>query len=99
VIAILWDKQYNLGNMYREGRGVEKNEAETIKWYRMAADNGDASAQYNLGVAYATGMGVPENTAEAEKWFNMAAKNGHEMSKEVLEEIKARKAQAAGKDK
>ena len=27
---------------------------EAVKWYRRAADQGDAQAQYNLGLWYAT---------------------------------------------
>lgn len=32
--------QYNLGNMYAEGLGVKRNDAEAMKWYRMAAKQG-----------------------------------------------------------
>ena len=43
--------------MYDEGRGVPENDTEAVKWYRKAAEQGDASAQYNLGVMYANGWG------------------------------------------
>ena len=33
--------QFNLGLMYDNGRGVPKDEAEAVKWYRKAADQGD----------------------------------------------------------
>jgi Sel1 repeat/PDZ domain/HEAT repeats len=36
--------QTYLGSMYEQGRGAEKNEAEAVKWYSKAADQGDASA-------------------------------------------------------
>ena len=68
--------QYNLGFMYAFGRGVPKNDAEAVKWYRKAADQGDADAQYNLGVMYGNGRGVPENDAEAVKWWLKAADQG-----------------------
>ena len=32
--------QYNLGNMYDFGEGVPENDAEAVKWYRKAADQG-----------------------------------------------------------
>ena len=35
---------------YEKGTGVEKNAEEAAKWYRKAADNGNADAQNNLGV-------------------------------------------------
>ena len=45
--------------------GVPQNYAEAVKWYRLAADQGDASAQFNLGVMYDKGQGVPQDYAEA----------------------------------
>tara|TARA_R110000765_G_scaffold324976_2_gene416497 strand:+ start:916 stop:1131 length:216 start_codon:yes stop_codon:yes gene_type:complete len=49
---------------------------ETVSWYRLAAEQGDADAQYNLGIMYDTGRGVPENDAEAVRWYRLAAEQG-----------------------
>ena len=62
--------------MYDNGQGVPQNYAEAVKWYRLAADQGDAGAQYNLGVMYDQGRGVPQNYAEAVKWYRLAADQG-----------------------
>ena len=70
----------NLGVMYDNGDGVPENDAEAVKWYRKAADQGHASAQYNLGVMYSNGEGVPENDAEAVKWYRKAADQGNAMA-------------------
>jgi TPR repeat protein len=51
--------------------------AEAVKWYRLAAEQGDADAQSNLGFMYANGRGVPENDAEAVKWYRLAAEQGN----------------------
>ena len=32
--------QFNLGVMYANGRGVLKDEAEAVRWYRLAAEQG-----------------------------------------------------------
>ena len=48
-----------------------------MKWYRLAADQGYASAQYNLGVSYANGEGVVQDYREAVKWYRLAADQGH----------------------
>ena len=69
--------QFKLGYMYATGEGVPKNDAEAVRWFRMAAEQGHAWAQYNLGVMYAKGHGVPKNDAEAVRWFRMAAEQGH----------------------
>jgi TonB family protein len=47
--------------------------AEAIKWYRVAADQGDARAQLNLGVIHDKGKGVTRDAAEAAKWYRKAA--------------------------
>ena len=39
-----------LGVMYGAGRGVPQDDAEALRWYRLAAEEGEALAQFNLGV-------------------------------------------------
>jgi TPR repeat protein len=63
--------------MYDTGAGVPEDDAEAVKWYRLAADQGNAKAQYNLGFMYDTGGGVPEDDTEAVKWYRLAADQGH----------------------
>ena len=69
--------QVSLGSMYENGDGVPKDSAEVVKWYRKAADQGNASAQYDLGEMYASGDGVPKDGAEAVKWYRKAADQGY----------------------
>ncbi|MFL6931702.1 MAG: tetratricopeptide repeat protein, partial [Xanthobacteraceae bacterium] len=55
------------------GQGVPQDFAEGVKWFRLAADQGDPQAQYNLGLSYAKGeLGEPDNVS-AYMWFNLAA--------------------------
>jgi tetratricopeptide (TPR) repeat protein len=51
--------------------------AEAVKWYRLAAEQGDAVAQFNLGNMYNNGEGVPQKSAEAVKWYRLAAEQGY----------------------
>ena len=81
------DAQYNLGVMYDEGRGVAKDDAEAVRWYRKAADQGMASAQYNLGVMYDEGEGVTENNAEAVRWYRRAVAQGDADAKKRVAEL------------
>jgi len=37
--------QYNLGVMYKHGRGVAQSDTEAVKWSRKAANQGHAGAQ------------------------------------------------------
>ncbi len=59
--------------MYRKGQGVPQDYAEAPRWYRQAAEQGDADAQYNLGVMYNDGQGVAQDYAEAVRWYRRAA--------------------------
>ena len=63
---------------------MPKDSAEAVKWYRKAAEHGNAVAQYNLGLMYANGIGVIKNPAQAHAWFNVAGSNGNEDAKKTL---------------
>ena len=39
----------NLGVMYQNGLGVLQDYKETVKWFRLAAEQGEAQSQLNLG--------------------------------------------------
>lgn len=51
--------QQYLGEMYANGMGVAKDEAEALRWFTMAAEQGVASAQMRVGEMYLNGMGTP----------------------------------------
>ena len=63
--------------MYANGEGVPQDYAEAVRWYRLAAEQGNASAQHNLGLMYANGEGVPQDYAEAVRWYRLAAEQGN----------------------
>jgi TPR repeat protein len=70
--------QTELGRAYYLGLfGLAKNEAQSAQWYRLAAEQGDASAQYNMGWRCADGRGVPVDKAESAKWYRLAAEQNH----------------------
>ena len=51
--------------------------AAAARWYRAAAEQGDAQAQNNLGVMYEQGNGVAQDHAEAARLFRLAAEQGN----------------------
>jgi TPR repeat protein len=75
--------QFNLGQMYARGQGVEKDEVTAAMWIQRAAQGGDAGAQFNLGdrCGRASTHGLetdgPESRIESYKWFKLAAAQGY----------------------
>ena len=70
--------------MYELGRGVTQNEAEAVRWLRLAAEKGNADAQYRLGFKYFFFGGVPQNHTEAARWFQLAAEQGNAPAQVML---------------
>jgi TPR repeat protein len=57
------------------GESLE-NRPEAIKWYRKAAEHGDATAGVSLGFYYYYGLGVSRDISEGVKWYKFAAEHG-----------------------
>jgi TPR repeat protein len=65
-----------VGVIYGEGLGVAKDDAEAVRWYQKAADQGNNAGQNNLGEMYQLGRGVAKDDAEAVRWYRKAADQG-----------------------
>ena len=55
-----------------------------MRWYRLAAEQGEAGAQGNLGYMYRNGRGVPEDDVEAVRWYRLAAEQGEAIAQANL---------------
>ena len=73
--------------MYASGRGVPEDDAEAVRWYRLAAEQGYAGAQLNLGLMYANAEGVPKDDVTAYAWLNIAAAQGQSSANEGKEHV------------
>ena len=65
-----------LGRIHRKGEFVPEDAAKAMKWFRRAAEQGDADAQLYLSLMYRKGEFVPEDAAEAVRWCRKAAEQG-----------------------
>ena len=79
--------QYRIGMMYASGLGVERDDAEALKWFQLALDKlqtlsekGDADAQFRLGSMYYNGWALQQDRAEATTWYHRAAEGGDVVS-------------------
>jgi len=66
------EAQYALGALYANGRGVPRDYAQALKWFKAAAAQGYVPAQLVLGRMYVAGAGVPLDYAEAMRNFRSA---------------------------
>ncbi len=64
--AILGDSnaQFDLGQAYEYGLGMEKNLAQALYYYRMAAAQQALNAQYHVGALLLQGFGEPGETSQ-----------------------------------
>jgi len=52
------------------------DDAQAIKWYSLASEQGHAQAQCNLAVMHQNGWGVPQSDAEAVRLYSLSAEQG-----------------------
>jgi TPR repeat protein len=57
---------------------LAQDHAEAVKWYRRAAEQGNADAQATLGFRYERGQGVPQDYVLADMWLSLAAAKGYQ---------------------
>jgi hypothetical protein len=69
--------QFRLAYCYQTGDGVPRNSDECVRWYTLAAMDGQPASQHNLGVLYMTGDGVEKDYEQAYTWGVLAAENGN----------------------
>ena len=69
-----------------EFHAVPKDFVLAAKWYRMAAEQGEAHAQNRLGSLYADGRGVPQDYAEAYFWLSLASSKGSHSSTDGVDD-------------
>jgi uncharacterized protein len=51
---------------------VAQDYNEAVKWYRKAAEQGNAPAQSNLGFMYENGHGVAQDFVQALMWLTLS---------------------------
>jgi len=67
-----------IGEIYRDGAAVPRNDSEAARWYKLASNLGDPQAAYELGVLLLQGSkDVPKDPAAAEAQFERAAAKNH----------------------
>jgi TPR repeat protein len=66
---------------------VAKDHGEAVKWWRKAADQGNADAQRAMGRCYAKGFGVETDNIVALKWYRKAAQQGDREARNIADDL------------
>ena len=67
---------YQLGERYRLGSEVPLDNREALRWYRVAAEGGDAQAQNDLATMLLNELGCERDPAQAVQWYRKSAEQG-----------------------
>lgn len=76
--------QFNVGQAYYYGHGVEKNYNKAFAWYVKAADQDYSLAQIQLAEMYFSGKAVPKNVKKAIEIIKPLAELGDPKAQENL---------------
>jgi TPR repeat protein len=86
--------QYNLGVIYKDGKGVNKDIGEAIFWLEKASNQGLLEAQYLTGLYYLflqkdTKLYIDGTYWITAYWINLAKNNINTATKDVWEKLKS----------
>ena len=76
--------QYELGNLFYTGQGVDKDYFNAREWWLESALQGNLDAQQKIGYLYSEGLGVQRDFDKAKLWYSKAAKRGHAEAQTLL---------------
>ncbi len=76
--------QIMMGDLYRNGHGVPRDDRMSYMWVRKAADQGDARGQAALAALMQAGRGTPRDDAGALVWLQKSAQQGFAIGQVAL---------------
>ena len=71
------DAAYSLGILYRQGRGVERDDRQAVSWFKRAADEGNIFALVEYGIMAFNGAGMTADESIAARAFLKAAQKNN----------------------
>jgi Sel1 repeat len=76
-----------LGGMYEQGQGVQKDYQQAFLWFTKAAAQEYAFAENALGFMYEQGQGVQKDYKQALQWYKKAAAQGYAEAEKKKQEL------------
>ncbi|WP_439495912.1 tetratricopeptide repeat protein [Bosea sp. (in: a-proteobacteria)] len=82
--AGLGDAQYALGSLYKQGRGVDQDNAKAAEWMAKAVESGTIAAEIEYAIMLFNGDGVTKDEVAAARLFLRAANKGNAIAQNRL---------------
>ena len=73
-----------LGDFFKDGIGVERDEEQAFLYYKKSAEKGDDYGAVELALCYLYGTGTTQDTKLAFIWMKKAKDAGNEVAAEML---------------
>ena len=72
------EAQYRYAMLYRDGKGVDRDDAQAVRWLKVASAQKHAESQYELAKLFDSGRGMDQpDPVSAIRLFRKAAEAGH----------------------
>ncbi len=71
------DAAYSLGILYKQGRGVERDDKQAVSWFKRAADESNVPALVEYGIMAFNGAGMTADESAAVRAFLKAAQKNN----------------------
>lgn len=79
--------QYMIGVYYLQGKEIEQDTAEAVRWFRKGALMGDHASQMCMAHAYQYGEGVAKDPVEALAWRIVSSGTSGKHDDEVIRDL------------
>ena len=76
-----------VGQLYAQGRGVDRDDAEAVRWFAKTADDDYGLGQALLGYSYCSGKGVEVDFVKCLQWLYLADESDEPEAKAATSRI------------
>lgn len=81
------DAQYQLGDKYYNGDGVQQSYERAALWYAKSAAQQNSWGEFNLAKCFQYGHGVEQSFKKAKEWYAKAAAQGNEWAQKSYDSL------------
>lgn len=81
------DAQYQLGDKYYNGDGVQRSYERAALWYAKSAAQENSWGEFNLAKCFQYGHGLERSLEKAKEWYAKSAAQGNEWAQKAYDSL------------